>query len=138
MTPYWILGRLVADRIDLGNTIEWVYMTMDEIYSIIDLVKKTMKTSWVLDFKFRSKQSPAQVKPESNKEFEKKYLGRKVKKKFEGQFYKGEVIDVDVLYSEELAKKGDKDVGKILYQIQYEDGDNEDVFLEELKEILVK
>ena len=39
---------------------------------------------------------------------------------------------------EELAKKGDKDVGKILYQIHYEDGDNEDVFLDELKEILFK
>ena len=35
-----------------------------------------------IDFKFRSKQSPAQVKPEANKEFEKKYLGRKVKKQF--------------------------------------------------------
>ena len=44
---------------------------------------------------------------------------------------------MDVLYSEELAKKGDKDVGKILYQIQYEDGDNEDVFLDGLREILV-
>ncbi len=62
----------------------------------------------------------------------------KEKKKFEGQFYYGEVIDVNVLYSEELAKKGDKDVGKILYQIQYEDGDNEDVFLEELKDMLVR
>ena len=49
-----------------------------------------------------------------------------------------EVMDVDVWYSEELAKKGDKDGGKTLYQIQYEDVDNEVVFLDELKEILVR
>ena len=44
---------------------------------------------------------------------------------------------MDVFYSEELAEKGDKNVGKILYRIQYEDGDNEELTLAEVKALLL-